>query len=95
MAKVIHTPKSYKFTDELFESICTGIGTSSKGLATICTEHDISEVAFYAWIKKDPELLKRYTRAREDQADLLADEIISIADDGKKILFKLRAKMES
>lgn len=73
--------KKQKFTIELFESICTEIATSSVGLNKICKQHGISSVAFYDWIKKDAELLNKYTRAREDQADYLADEIITLSDD--------------
>lgn len=70
-----------KFTEEIFTTICDRIATSSDGLVKICKEQNISAVSFYSWVKSDPELLNRYTRAREDQADFLADQIIEIADD--------------
>lgn len=35
----------------------------------------------YRWLSADKEFCNRYTRAREDQADTLADQIIEIADD--------------
>ncbi len=34
------------------------------------------------WLIDEPALSQRYARAREDQADFLADEIVAIADDG-------------
>ncbi|MDA8092579.1 MAG: hypothetical protein M0T84_01515 [Betaproteobacteria bacterium] len=34
----------------------------------------------YRWLLVHPEFCEIYTRAREDQADTLADEIIEIAD---------------
>lgn len=37
-------------------------------------------VTVYNWLAKHPEFLTMYTRAREDQADTLADQIIEIAD---------------
>lgn len=70
-----------KFTQELFESICKDIATSSKGLKDVCEKNGVSSVAFYSWIQNDSQLLNIYTRAREEQADLLADEIIKLADD--------------
>jgi predicted DNA-binding protein YlxM (UPF0122 family) len=70
-----------KYSIELFDKICTDIATSSKGLKEICQAHNVSTVAFYDWIQGDSELLNKYTRAREAQADLLADEIIKLADD--------------
>lgn len=69
-----------KFTQELFDTICRTIATSSKGLKEICEANGVSSVAFYSWLQSDNELLNTYTRAREAQADYLADEIISISD---------------
>jgi hypothetical protein len=69
-----------KFTAELFDSICKAIATSPRGLQAICKKHDISSVQFYEWIKNDAELANKYAHAREQQADLLADEILEIAD---------------
>lgn len=39
-------------------------------------------------MRKHPEFLSNYTRAREDQADTLADEIVAIADDGTNDTYK-------
>lgn len=35
----------------------------------------------YEWLLRRPEFAENYTRAREEQADTLADEIIAIADE--------------
>lgn len=35
----------------------------------------------YAWLVKHPEFSEQYARAREEQAETLADEIIALADD--------------
>ena len=35
----------------------------------------------YDWLLRHPEFAENYTRAREEQADTLADEIIAIADE--------------
>lgn len=69
-----------KFTQELFDSICNDIATSSKGLLDICSKHGVTSRVFYSWVQDDEALLHIYTRAREAQADYLADEIISISD---------------
>ena len=71
-----------KFTPELFDSICTDIANSSRGLTHICAKHDISRFIFYKWINDDSDLYNKYARAKEIQADYMADEIISISDDG-------------
>jgi hypothetical protein len=70
-----------KFSEELFENICNQIATTSIGLHKICKEVGISAVTFFEWLKEDTELSNRYARAREAQAELLADQIIEIADD--------------
>lgn len=79
------------FTPEIGEEICLQIATSSKSLRTICAELKIKVRSVLNWLSKgdgenaDPEFkafLHQYTRAREAQADFLAEEIIEIADDG-------------
>jgi len=70
------------YTDELAIEICAKIA-EGKALTTICKEEDKpSTVTVYSWLKNDTEFLNMYTRAREDQADTLFDEILTIADDG-------------
>lgn len=43
------------------------------GIPAFCT--------IYEWIGKYPDFAEMYTRAREDQADTMADQIVQIADD--------------
>ena len=67
-----------------------------KGLVTICKAPDMPSVpTVREWINADPELANRYARAREDQADTLADEIVSIADkaeDANKARLQVEAR---
>lgn len=72
-----------KFTQEIAEGICERIASSNDGLSKICKEFDVSTVTVFAWLKDNAEFLNTYTRAREAQADFLADEIIEIADDSR------------
>ncbi len=37
----------------------------------------------FLWLQKDPSFSEQYTRAREAQADALADELLEICDDGR------------
>lgn len=72
------------FSEEVFETILARI-SAGEGVVTICKDDDMpSTASFYRWIGDDEKLRDRYVRAREEQADLLADEIISIADDGSR-----------
>ena len=43
-------------------------------------------VTIYRWLAANPEFCNHYTRAREDQADTLADEIIAIADEQPEVI---------
>lgn len=52
-----------------------------KSLNKMCPEIGVSIVTVMAWLSKYPDFLNKYTRAREIQADFLAEEIISIANE--------------
>jgi hypothetical protein len=74
-------PSSY--TEALGLKICSEIA-HGKSLVSICKADDMpSVVSVYSWLNDEryKAFLNSYTRAREDQADTLADEIVSIADD--------------
>ena len=45
-----------------------------------CAENGCSDSFFISWIRTDPEIQKQYARAREIQADKLADELIELSD---------------
>lgn len=57
------------------------IATSSMSMKKICDEVDISYSTHLHWLRTNPEYLSIYTRAKEDQADFLAEEMLEIADD--------------
>ena len=74
------------YTQELADKICEEISTSNKGLRTICKELGISTMTVLRWLsdeeKKDFRV--QYARAKEEQADHLAEEILEIADDSTR-----------
>ena len=67
---------------ELFDSICNQIANSSLGLSTICTDLHVSRQDFYDLMAGDGADANRdkYARAKQDQADFMADEMTRIAD---------------
>ena len=70
--------KTQELCDEIIERIASG-----EPLRQICRdEHMPSFRVFYDWMRGDEDLSTRIARAREDGADAIADEILSIADDG-------------
>lgn len=78
-------------TPELADTLCERIA-SGRSLVSICKEDDMPSIAsVFSWLSKGSEenpeppfkdLLDKYVRAREIQAELYATEIIDIADDG-------------
>ena len=45
-----------------------------------------AQSTIYEWLLRYPSFAEQYTRAREEQADTLADEIIEIADEQPEII---------
>lgn len=75
------------YSEELIDNLCEQISTTSKGLVEICKADEFPHHAtVLRWLtEKDKDVFRdKYARARELQAELLADEIISIADDDSK-----------
>jgi hypothetical protein len=70
-----------EFTEIKFDEICSIIASTNLGLSSICSKDDMPDrVTFYRWMKGNEELCNKYARAKEDQADFLAEEILEIAD---------------
>ena len=88
-----------KFTKDIADTICEEIATSSKSLRTICHSEKLPSVrTILSWLadgekpnaKEDLKtFLHQYARAREAQADFLAEEILEIADDGSNDYMKI------
>lgn len=77
------------YTDKLANDICAEIASSSKSLRTICKDIDVSVATILSWLRDKPEFLAQYTRAKEEQADFLIEEMIDIADDGSNDLMTI------
>jgi len=74
-----------KFNQEIADSICETIATSSKGLRAICEQHGISTPTLLLWLKENEQFSIQYARAKEFQADFMADDIVSISDESPTI----------
>ncbi len=73
-----------KFNHEIATRICDAI-VDGKTIKEICGRNGIpSASTVFRWLAKDEhdEFRELYARAREAQAERLADEILRIADDG-------------
>jgi hypothetical protein len=71
------------YSDDLCAKIC-GLIADGKSLRQICFQDDMPDKAtIYRWLFKYPNFSDKYARAKEDCADLYAEEIIEIADDSQ------------
>lgn len=74
-------PSSYN--QEIADKICEKVATTALSLRTICDDDNMPCVATVLnWLGSNAEFLAQYTRAKEAQADYLAEEMLDIADDG-------------
>jgi hypothetical protein len=73
-------PSSY--TEEIGLALCEGISVG-RSLPTLCKELGISIASVFRWLtdEKRASFREQYARAREAQADVLAEEILDISDD--------------
>lgn len=73
------------FTKMLAYEICDRL-SSGEGLVSICkSDHMPTTQTVYVWLRQDKEFSDMYARAREEQADTLADQILAIADEDPEI----------
>ena len=70
-----------KYNLEIALAICDRIA-DGESLVKICSDPSMpKKTAVYEWLLRHKEFAELYARAREDQADSLADEIQAIADE--------------
>lgn len=75
-------PSSY--TDELADLICERLA-DGESLVRICKDDEMPSTAtVFRWLADNQAFRDSYARAREVQAERLADEIIEIADEGRR-----------
>lgn len=68
------------FTDAIGDRICVML-IDGRSLKSICTDDDMpAQSTVFKWLTDIPSFSEKYARARELQADTIADEILHIAD---------------
>jgi hypothetical protein len=76
-----HGNAKYKDEEKVKELICERISTSNDSLRTICNAEGMPCVAtVLKWLREDEKFVAQYARAKREQADLLVEQIIEIAD---------------
>ena len=74
------------YTQQLANLICLRIAEGESLREIVRSEGMPERATVYDWLLKRPDFADQYTRAREEQADTLADEIIAIADEQPEII---------
>jgi hypothetical protein len=70
-----------EYSQAIADRICAEIASGSS-LRTICRPDEMPAVAtIFNWFRRYPDFLEQYTRAKEEQADAMAEEMLDIADD--------------
>src|SRR5690606_13080781 len=70
------------YSEALVDTICERIA-NGESLRTICVDEGMPDKStVFRWLAKHEEFATKYARAREVQAEALADEMIDIADNG-------------
>ncbi len=81
LEKIKDMGRPTKYCDDTADEICERI-VKGESLYSITSDSHMPSVAtVYRWLQKHEDFRELYTRAREDQADTLADQIIAIADE--------------
>lgn len=70
------------YSDEMAATICSRL-SSGESLRSICRSEGMPHVStVMGWVFRNSEFFIQYRAAREMQAEVLADELLEIADDG-------------
>jgi hypothetical protein len=81
-AKAKPTGRPSDYSPKTATRICDELA-HGKSLRRICEAEDMpSDRSVYRWLESNEAFRQQYARARADQADYYADEIIEISDDG-------------
>lgn len=75
------------YCEEVADAICERL-VAGESLRAICRDDEMPNItSVFKWLAKYPEFANQYARAREEQAEAFADEIVAISDenDGKAI----------
>jgi hypothetical protein len=79
------------YSKELAERVCEEIATTSKSLKTISKMPGMPSVrTVLRWLREDKEgFCAQYARAKQEQADMMVEEMLDIADDGSNDLMTI------
>ena len=69
------------YTQDKADKICAML-SEGMSLRTVCKDDELpSTQTVFSWLRTYPEFLDQYTRAKQESADALTDEMLDISDD--------------
>ena len=80
------TGRPSTFSQHIADIICIRLSEGESLREIVKTEGMPDRTTIYDWLMKHEGFANQYTRAREEQADTYADEIIAIADEQPEII---------
>ena len=70
------------FTQEIADKLCAALADGDS-MRTVCKPDDMPcKTTVFMWLRTKEDFLNQYTRAKQESADALTDEMLDIADDG-------------
>lgn len=74
------------YTPELADLICLRIATHQESTHKLCQRYDDlpDTTCIYEWRHKHPGFAHKYAQAKMQQAEIMAEEILDIADDASR-----------
>ena len=80
----METGRPSEYTPEVAEFICLRVA-NGESVRRICSDPDMpASSTIFKWLSQQPKFAEQYARAREAQMEVMAQEIIDIADDSSK-----------
>lgn len=77
------------FDIELANALCAEIETAQVGMRRICARPGMPTIGrVKRWLREWPEFQAKYARAKQEQAEMMAEDILDIADDGRNDTFE-------
>lgn len=69
------------YTQDIADKLCAALA-DGKSMRTVCAADDMpAKATVFRWIRTNEEFRDQYTRAKEESADALTDEMLDISDD--------------
>lgn len=70
------------YSKEIADKICESLALG-QSMRTVCADEKLPCMAtVFKWLREKPDFLEQYTRAKEESADAMSEDVLDIADDG-------------